>query len=156
MTLSTKVYKMKRLSLSNIVTVCVVILLTLLVYHGIKSLSLTQDRALVTVQLVSVKPHSSKTYDENGFFVGTFVGEFTYQGHQFEYPVSISERFELLKNRKPVNHMKMLSAADIGLSTPFWGPVANVLFLAAFLLNIVISACVWVNGSGQKSHPTAV
>lgn len=141
---------MKRLSLSNVVAVCAVAILTLLVYQGIKSLSLTQDRALVAVQLVSVKPHSAKSYDENGFFVGTFVGEFTYQGHRFEHDISISDRFELLKSRQPVTHMKVLSAAEIGLDTPFWGPVANVLFLAAFLFNIGISACFLVNRSSNK------
>lgn len=146
---------MKRLSFSKLVTIFAVMIVTLLVYQGIKSLSLTQDRALVAVQLMSVKPNSGKAYDENGFFVGRFVGEFTYQGHRFERNISIAERFELLKNRQPVEHMKMLSAAEIGLDTPFWGPVANVLFLAAFLFNIGISACVLINRSGRKEIPVS-
>lgn len=143
---------MKRLSLSNVVAVCAVAILTFLVYQGIKSLSLTQDRALVAVQLVSVKPHSAKSYDENGFFVGTFVGEFTYQGHRFEHDISISDRFELLKNRQPVTHMKILSAAEIGLDTPFWGPVANVLFMAVILLSVVFSVCIRIDSIERKDE----
>lgn len=129
---------MKRFIFSKITIVFVVhIMLLVGLYYGTKSIAMVHDRAVVPVYLVAVKPDSAKTYDENGFFIGQFVGEFDYEGHRFEQNISISQRFELIQSKKPVRHMKLLSAAEIGLDTPFNGPgtyLFYILSMATFFL----------------------
>lgn len=132
---------MKRLSFSKIAMILACITLLMFgLFHGVKSIAMVYQKALVPVYLVNVKPESAKTYDENGFFIGQFVGEFDYQGHRFEQNISISQRFDLIKGKKPVRHIKLLSAAEIGIDTPFSGPITTLLYLlvtGAFFLSFV-------------------
>lgn len=130
---------MKQLSFSKITMIlgCIILLMVAL-FHGIKSVAMVYDKALVPVYLVAVKPDSAKTYDENGFFIGQFVGEFDYEGHRFEQNISISQRFELVNGKQPVKYMKVLSASEIGIDTPFYGPITTLLCLlvtGAFFLS---------------------
>lgn len=130
---------MKRFSFSrNTILLIFISLLAIGLFHGIRSIALVYDRAVVPVYLVSIKPNSEKTYDENGFFIGQSVGIFEYEGHRFERDIFMSHRFELMNAKKPVMYMQLLSAADIGIDTPFWGPLTNFLIFVSFVLIYLI------------------
>lgn len=115
-----------------------VMLLVIALCQGIKAFALVHDKALLHVNLVSVHQPSAENYDSNGFLTGTFVGIFEFKGHHFELPVSAGERFDQMRAGKPVKHVKMLSASDVGIETPFWGPMSKGLIVLAFLVTYLI------------------